>query len=79
MGGGAGFKAPTTGATTGATTAAPKVPKPQTPWSAQNKMEPKMHETAWQKAQRSLDTGESRAMGKVDISQRGSQLATGSV
>lgn len=60
-------------------TGTPKPPKPPTPWSAQNQMEPKMHETAWQGAQKELDVGESRVMGKVDQWQNPSRgLPTGS-
>lgn len=57
---------------------APKAPSVPQPWSAQNQMEPKMHETAWQGAQKELDVGESRSMGKVDQWQQPKALPTGS-
>lgn len=46
-------------------------------WSAQNNIEPKLHETAWSHAQKDLDTGESRVMAKFDASQRQPQLPVG--
>ncbi len=58
--------------------AMPKKPSVPQPWSAQNNMEPKMHETAWQGAQKELDVGESRMTGKVDQWQRPAALPTGS-
>lgn len=57
---------------------APSAPKPPQPWSAQNQMEPKMHETAWQGAQKELDVGASRMTAKVDQGQRPAALPTGS-
>ena len=64
---------PTTGTTTPKTTA----PK-QVAWSHQNKIEPKMHEMAWQTAQKDLDTGEARVTSKVDQWQQPMPLPTGS-
>jgi len=66
------------GTTSTATSAVPKAPKQPTPWSTANKIEPKMHEAAWNRAQKDLDTGESRAMAKVDQWQRPLPLPVGS-
>lgn len=62
----------------GAAMPKPAVKPSSTPWSAQNNMEPKMHETAWQGAQKDLDTGAARATAKVDQWQRPAALPTGS-
>lgn len=59
----------------------PPTPKPPKPGAAaQYSAAPKViGENAWQHAQKDLDVGESRAMGKVDRSQIGMPLSTGSV
>jgi hypothetical protein len=59
----------------------PPVPKPPKPGAAaQYSAAPKVQgENAWQHAQKDLDVGESRAIGKVDRSQTGTPLSTGSV
>lgn len=79
--GAAGLKASLTGASKGVTVPKPpSPPKPPTPGVGQYNAEPKMQgETAWQNAQKALDVGESRAMGKVDKWQSSTPLATGSV
>lgn len=61
-----------------ATPAATAAKKPIQPWSMQNKMEPKMHENAWNSAQKSLDVGTSRETAKVDQWQKPSPLPVGS-
>jgi len=58
----------------------PPVPKAPKPGAGQYNAEPKViGENAWQHAQKDLDVGESRAIGKVDRSQTGTPLSTGSV
>jgi len=59
----------------------PPTPKPPTAGAAaQYSAAPKViGENAWQHAQKDLDVGESRAIGKVDRSQTGTPLSTGSV
>ena len=58
----------------------PPVPKPPKPGAAQYNADSKViGENAWQHAQKDLDVGESRAIGKVDRSQTGMPLSTGSV
>lgn len=83
-----GLSSSALGASKGVTTSTPivKVPGVKGPakpgntnaWSGANKIEPKMHETAWTGAQKDLDTAEARVTAKVDQWQQPKPLPVGS-
>ena len=79
--GAAGLKSALPGVTKGIAARKPTVPKPPKPGAMQYNLAPTkmMGETAWQGAQKDLDTGEARSIGKVDKGQQPTPLATGSV